>query len=278
MQPSNVLPALPGLTPAIGEVLAATRDAIVATAGTLLVGLYLSGSLVAGDFDPDVSDLDLIAVLSQAPTDELGGALRAMHVRLVAQYPRWEGRIEVVYVGAADLLTYRAGIPRLGVISPGEPFHIVAGGPDWVVTWYPTRQQGIALVGPPIATLLPAIPPAEYVDAVREYVRRFAERIDEGASRGSQAYAILSICRGLYTGATGERLSKRRAAAWAARTFPQWSGLIEAALIWRTGQWTAANADGAATVAATRRFIAAMTGTMLEGPPRADAGADGPCG
>jgi hypothetical protein len=277
MPPLNALPALPDLTPAVREVLAATRDAIVATTGPLLVGLYLGGSLVAGDFDPDVSDLDLIAVLSRPPADELAAALRAMHARLAARYPHWEGRIEAVYVGAADLLAYRAGIPRLGVISPGEPFHVVAGGPDWVVTWYPAGQQGVALVGPPIATVLPAIPRAEYVDAVREYVRRFAERIDEGASRGSQAYAILSTCRGLYTCATGERLSKRRAATWAARQFPEWAGLIEAALIWRAGQWTDANADGAATVAATRRFIAAMTGLLPERPPRADTGAGNSC-
>ena len=93
---------------------------------------------------------------------------------------------------------------------------------------------------------------------MREYVRRFAELVDDGSSRGSQAYAILSICRGLYTCRTGERLSKRRAAEWAAREFPEWAGLIEAALAWRDGQWTPANADGAGTVPATRRFIAAM--------------------
>ncbi len=236
----------------------ATRDAIVAATGSMLVGLYLSGSLVAGDFDPDVSDLDLIAVLTRPPTDELGLALRAMHARLAARYPRWEGRIEVVYVGEADLINWRAGILRLGVVSPGEPFHIVAGGPDWVVNWYPARQQAVALVGPPIATVLPAIPRAEYMDAVRDYLRRFAEWADDGTSRGSQAYAILSICRGLHTGNTGERLSKHRAAAWAARTYPEWADLIEAALTWRAEQWTEANVDGAATVATTRRFIAAM--------------------
>ena len=129
MPPLNALPALPDLTPAVGEVLVATRSAIVATTGPLLVRQYLAGSLVVGNFDPEVSDLDLIAVLSRPRGDELAAALRAMHARLAARYPRWEGRIEVVYVGAADLLIYRAGIPRLGVITPGEPFHVVAGHP-----------------------------------------------------------------------------------------------------------------------------------------------------
>jgi len=35
MHPSHELPALPDLTPAVGDVLAATRDAIVATAPRL---------------------------------------------------------------------------------------------------------------------------------------------------------------------------------------------------------------------------------------------------
>ena len=177
-----------------------------------------------------------------------------------------DSRIEVVYVGADDLTTYRAGIPRMAVISPGEPFHIIEGGPDWIVTWYPARLQGISLVGPPVAAVIPPIPRTEYVDAVRDYIRGFAERIDDGASRGSQAYAILSICRGLYTCRTGERLSKRRAAAWATREYPAWADLIEAALTWRDGQWTEANADGAATVAATRSFIVAMVRHAHDAP------------
>lgn len=258
MPAANTLPELPDLTPAVRAVLTAVRDAIVATTGPALVGLYLSGSLVAGDFDPEVSDLDLIAVLSGAPSAALGSALPAMHARLVARYPRWDGRIEVVYIGADDLMRYRSGIPRMGVISPGEPFHIVEGGPDWVLNWYPARQQGIALVGPPIATLIPAIPSAEYLAAVRAYLKGFTERLPDDAARGSQAYAILSICRGLYTCRTGERSSKPRAAAWAAQEYPPWADLITAALDWRAGQWTAANADGAATVPATRRFIEAM--------------------
>lgn len=258
MQPLDELAGLRDLTPPVREVLASVRDAIVAATGPALAGLYLCGSLVAGDFDPDVSDLDLIAILSRSPSDELGSALRDMHAGLAARYPRWQGRIEVVYVGADDLVNYRAGIPRMAVISPGEPFHLVEGGPDWVVTWYPARQIGIALVGPPIAWVLPDIPRSEYLDAVRDYVRGFAERVDDDASRGSQAYAILSVCRGLYTIRTGARLSKRRAAAWAAREYPEWAGLIEAALAWRDAQWMAANADGSATVEATRSFVAAM--------------------
>ena len=60
--------ALPSNTP---DVLDAVSDAIVDTVGPTLVGLYLYGSLVSGGFDPRVSDIDLIAVLSQDPSEFL---------------------------------------------------------------------------------------------------------------------------------------------------------------------------------------------------------------
>ena len=64
------------------------------------------------------------------------------------------------------------------------------------------------------------------------------------------------MCRGLYTCRTGERISKRKAAAWAAREWPRWADLIEAALAWRASQCTPGNAHGAATLPETCRFLA----------------------
>lgn len=39
----------------------------------------------------------------------------------------------------------------------------------------------------------------EYTDEVRGYLAGFGSCIDDDATPGSQAYAILSICRGLHT-------------------------------------------------------------------------------
>src|ERR1700730_543733 len=44
-----------------------------------LVGLYLSGSLVPGDFDLDVSDIDLVAVTASVLTATELDRLEAMH-------------------------------------------------------------------------------------------------------------------------------------------------------------------------------------------------------
>lgn len=111
------------------------------------------------------------------------------------------------------------------------------------------------MLGPPLRSLIPSIPEAEYLEEVRRYVGGFASRFDDDASPGSQAYAILTMCRGLFAIRFGERLSKREAASRAKREFPRWSDLIDRALRWRDWQWDDDQPHGSETVAETRAFI-----------------------
>ncbi len=78
--------------------------------------------------------------------------------------------------------------------------------------------------------------------------------MDGSLSRPSQAYAILTVCRGLYTSRYGEQVSKRQAALWAAETLPEWVSLIQNALIWRK-TWRDVDVDQEATLAETRQFV-----------------------
>ncbi len=239
------------------------RDAIVDATGASLVGLSLYGSLATRDFEPDVSDIDLIAVLTVSPDEQLSSRLRETHARLVGASPEWDDRIEVDYVsarGLADCLTDTTTIAR---ISPGEPLHLVRAGRDFLLDWYPARQDGVTVLGPPLRSLIPSIPEAEYLEEVRKYVAGFASRFDDDASPGSQAYAILTMCRGLFAIRFGERLSKREAASRAKRGFPRWSDLIDRALRWRDGQWDDDQPHGSGTVAETRAFISDVK-EMLE--------------
>ena len=72
--------------------MARIRDAIREAAGSALAGLYLFGSLVVGDFEVDVSDIDLIAVLTSDPSDDLVERLGRMHDTLASEKPVWAGR------------------------------------------------------------------------------------------------------------------------------------------------------------------------------------------
>jgi predicted nucleotidyltransferase len=243
--------------PAAAELIVDTvRDAITATTGPDLVGLYLYGSLATGDFDERISDIDLLAVLSIEISPELAARLERVHDQLAEDNPSWRGRIEVVYVSALGLANLRVVPPRIHVISSGEPFHVISASTDWIITWYPARHNGIAVVGPRATEVVPVTSFDEYANAVRNHMRRFRERIPDDAALGTQAYAVLTVCRGLYTCMHGEPVSKLRAAAWAQRQLPGWAWLIRDAVAWREHQWDVPQADGTATAPAVRRFVA----------------------
>jgi hypothetical protein len=234
------------------------RDAIVDTIGPSLVGLYVYGSFATGDFEPRVSDIDLIAVLRDAPDVALVRRLDRMHEDLVRAEPEWRDRIEVDYVSARGLAHCRTRSTTIVRISPGEPLHMIEAGRDFLLDWYPARRDGISLEGPPLDSIVPPIPEAEYLEEVRTYLAGFRNRFDDDASARSQAYAILTMCRGVAALRFGERLSKREAGARIRREFPRWSDLIDRALRWRDRQSSPDQPDGAATVRETRAFIAEM--------------------
>jgi hypothetical protein len=250
--------------PAVDSLLASIREAIVAVTGPSLVGLYLFGSLASGDFDAAVSDIDLLAVLADSPSERLVRHLGRMHADLAQANPAWNDRIEVVYISTHGLVNCRTHTTTIAVISSGEPFQVVEAGPDWILNWYPARQDAVRVLGPPIDRLIPPIPSAEYIDQVRRSLVGFTNRVPDDATPGSQAYAILTMCRGLYAIRFGERLSKRTAASWAQQEFPPWADLIRRALGWRQRQWDPDAQDGAATVAETRSFVTEMARLALQ--------------
>src|SRR5437773_2397594 len=167
--------------PGVDSLLFSIRQAIETVCGSSLVGLYLFGSLSVGDFDVDISDIDLIAVLADGPSDRLAAHLSRMHADLAGANPEWDDRIEVIYISTQGLANCRTDPTTIAVISPGEPFHVVEAGRDWILNWYPGRQSGVRLVGPPIDSLIPAIPAAEYVEEARRSLVGFTNRIADDA-------------------------------------------------------------------------------------------------
>ena len=219
-----------------------------------LVGLHLYGSLTTGDFDPGSSDIDLLAVTSSDVSGREFDALRAMHLEFAHDNPEWEGRVEVAYLSAAALKTFRSERSPMAVISPGEPFHMTEAGREWLMNWYVVREKGVALFGPPAEALIAPISREELAGCVRDYAADWGDRIERVRDRKGQAYAILTMCRALHLYRTGETASKRQAALWAQEELPQRSRLIQSALAWREA-WREQQIDQAATRAETIRFV-----------------------
>jgi predicted nucleotidyltransferase len=69
------------LSTGIAELLDALVTGIQAVLGDNLVGVYLRGSLVTGDFDPRTSDIDFLAVTERPLSEIEFASLAAMHAR-----------------------------------------------------------------------------------------------------------------------------------------------------------------------------------------------------
>jgi predicted nucleotidyltransferase len=98
-----------------------------------LVGVYLYGSLVWGDFDQGSSDIDLVVATASDIEDQEFSDLDQMQLAFVEAYKRWEGRIEIVYVSTAALQTFKSCNSKIAVISPGEPFHFKEADQGWLM-------------------------------------------------------------------------------------------------------------------------------------------------
>ena len=70
---------------------------------------------------------------------------------------------------------------------------MVEAGRDWILNWHLARTYGIGLRGPPITTLIPPIPHAEYLEEVRRSLLGFTTRVPDEASPGWQAYVLSLI-------------------------------------------------------------------------------------
>ncbi|HEY7293652.1 MAG TPA: aminoglycoside adenylyltransferase domain-containing protein [Dehalococcoidia bacterium] len=218
----------------LARLLAEVRSAL----GERLTAMYLRGSLASGDFDPESSDIDVLVVTEGALGDDAVVALAAMHARLAASGLAWAPHLECSYWPRDAVRRYdptRARYPELGV---DKPFDLRQHGVDCVIELHIVREHGVALAGPPPAELIDPVTPEELRAAVRSLLDGWwTDMLDQPEwfrDRRYQAFAVLSMCRALYTLQRGAVVSKPAAAAWARTALAdQWVPLIDRALAWR---------------------------------------------
>jgi hypothetical protein len=237
----------------INDLLVRLQTDIQGALGSDLIGFYLYGSLVWGDFDHDISDIDLLAVMAKPLDDTRAADLKALHETLASVYPAWRDRIETQYFTRLGLQTFKEQASSMGNISPGEPFHIIQAGKAWLMNWYFVQTYGITLFGPPPETLITPISQDEFLEAVREHALFWRDHVIATLhSRPYQSYAILTLCRARYTLTFGQQVSKKQAAEWAQEHYPAWATLRQNALIWRKDHTQPENES---TYPETERFV-----------------------
>lgn len=230
--------------PGLETTLTALRDGVRVALGDDLLGLYVSGSLVMGDFEPASSDIDFLAVTSAPPADTAVSRLAALHARLPDP---WGARLEGEY---ASLLQFSpAGIDG-GCLSVGlgRSLRVDAVGEFTAENLAAMRDRSITLVGPHPRSLLPAVDAATLAAAFRAYLGELQARLFEVDAAGAAipierlAAAALNVARCLYGLQSGHIATKREGAAWLAREAPDLEPALIAALDVRRGARDATSA------------------------------------
>ncbi len=251
-------------------VLSTIASELSRTLGAELLGLYVHGSWVVGDFAPHRSDLDLLAVLACEPDESLLAGLADAHLHVESAHAAWKARVEVEYVALETIREFAAApreahVAAIARISPGEPLHLLPASLHRLLTWATVRDTGRPLAGPPAADLLPVIDADDARAAALEHVRDWPTWVQTMTMPGGQAYAVLSLCRALCLFTEGRQVSKRVAADHAAAELPEWAPLISWARCW----WYAGGRDDESTRRAeSTRFVHDVSARILAGEAR----------
>ncbi len=211
---------------------------VQAVLGEELVGFYLYGSLSLGDFDPQSSDVDFLIVTENDIAEKLLDELKDMHAAIVANGLRYASHLEGSYIPRRALRRYNPQDATHPTIGVDWEFSVERHGSNWILERHIVREYGIVVWGPAPYTLIDPVAPQAMRAAVCEKLRDFWSQQLSGPEwlhpRDYQAFAVLTLCRALYTLSYGDVVSKPRAATWACQTLdPQWRPTIERALTWR---------------------------------------------
>lgn len=215
---------------ALADLLARIR----ALLGSRLRGVYLVGSLALGDFDPRGSDIDLIVVTDTELADDLFGGLRSLHAQFGAGGSAWAERIEAVYIPRAALGRGAPDTAHYPQLERGAPLFKAPLESGWPFQRFTLRERGVVVAGPDPRTLADPVRPQEMRSAAAAIAGLWAQQARSDPAwlewlrqRDSQAFVVLTLCRMLYSLATGSVASKPQAAAWAARELGEpWAALI----------------------------------------------------
>jgi cobalamin biosynthesis Co2+ chelatase CbiK len=153
--------------PEINKLLEQLSKDIQKVLGMNLIGLYLYGSLVWGDFDIGISDIDLMAATAKDLSEGEFAGLKDIQEAVCRNNPEFDNRIEIAYISLKALRTFKTQRSQIAIVSPGEPFHIKEAGYDWLINWYNVQEKAIILFGPSPKEIIEPISKGEFIDAVK---------------------------------------------------------------------------------------------------------------
>jgi len=159
--------ASPTPYPDVNDVLQQLLAEVPAILGPCFVGMYLDGSLAFGDFEPDKSDIDFVAVTEGELPDELFVALGEMHGRIATGGSKWAKELEGSYIPRHALRRHDPRPAAHPHIDRGSGLAIVHQESGyWVIHRHVLREHGVALAGSEPRLLIDPVQPGT-LDLIR---------------------------------------------------------------------------------------------------------------
>ncbi|MFQ6017445.1 MAG: aminoglycoside adenylyltransferase domain-containing protein [Kiloniellaceae bacterium] len=215
----------------INRLFASIKNDLPVILGENLSGAYVYGSVSFGSFDPSRSDIDCVVVTEKPLTNREIAALRKWHGKLRKTHSP-AGKLEMPYVVKGELFLAASEFLETPLYSSGRFFEKADTNGYNPITWLNIRENGITLCGAEPKTFVPKIGKQVLKDALSleiDYIRNKNRRWFR--KDAYKSYAVLTLCRILYTLRFNRLSSKETAARWCLKTAPsRWHALISAAL------------------------------------------------
>lgn len=223
--------------PDVTEALDLVHSELTAVLGKNFVGLYLWGSLAAGDFDPCTSDIDLVAVPAEELVATTVPSLEAAYARITGTGLYWANRLEIDFIPERSFRRYDPADEERPRMDFEDGLVLQRQDSGGIIQRHLLRESGVTLAGPKPKSLIDPVSPDSLREAVRALLAdKWSGRVRNRAlleNQDYQAYAILTMCRMLYTLQHGSIVSKPVAARWALKSLdPPWRSLVQRALAW----------------------------------------------
>lgn len=204
-----------------------------------LVGIYLTGSLSYYDFSQESSDIDLAIVLNDSVSEAEAELLKKFHQKFEKTHEKWLKRLECSYISMDMLQNLEPPKQPRPYFNEGIFYATAPYGHEWLINQYLLYNHSIALTGPDFKTLIKPIHISDVQKASVCLLKEWKSKIEDSdylQNAHNQSYAVLTMCRILYTVLNNKVGSKREAAEWVKNIFaPEWQNLIEEAEHWYHG-------------------------------------------
>ncbi len=240
-------------------VLGAYVDALHAAFPERVYALSLYGSLALGGFVKRTSDIDFVTVMVGQISEDDQLVIRTLH-RALCHVSRWASRLDGEYVELDQIEAGELDTPCLFVADGSLAGRREVSKAGWLTL----LQCGVSVIGPEPAAFIPDVPWADLEQEMWSNLNFYwlpkANSRWLFLSSAWVAFAVLTLCRILYTMGRHSVTSKPAAAQYAQGILPdKWHRLIREALRLHSGEpGLSLYVSRFGRAAETRRFVHAI--------------------